>query len=142
VRNLKSRRGFSIAEVIIALVVIVIVMISALSIMLSSLSMRTKNLHRTEVQDFADAVKESFVVAEDDADFRATVLFATGVTLSEGTVDADGAIHYAHVFETSEYLVLVAVSFAPDTRPELHVTATDQNAKTLFTFSFRKGEGL
>ena len=64
--QIKSKKGYSLVEVIIALSVIVVVSATALTVILYSISLRHAEIHKSEAQNFAENVLECFVTVAND----------------------------------------------------------------------------
>lgn len=113
----RNRQGFSIVEVAIALSVIVIISISALSIVLSSITTKSAVINKTEAQNFANNVWESFKAAETEEEFLSLVTFAEGITLTlpESEPGEIGSPDYIYSSEEKDFTVEIWVTFpAPE----------------------------
>ena len=138
----KNKRGYSLAEVVIALSVIVIVSISALSIVLSSVATKVNLINKSHAQSFADNVWESFKAADTRNEFLSLVAFSEGATLTEGVTDESGKTTYTYYSVENKFTAEIAVSYHENARPELEVVVTDKDGDDIISFSYRKGEGI
>ena len=93
IKKLKQNRGFSIAEVVIAMSVVVIVSMTALTIVLSSTTAKNKAIAKNDALNFAANVVECFKAADSKDEFIKYVTFGTEVTLTNednsGTYSVD-----------------------------------------------------
>ena len=64
--KLKSKKGYSLVEVVIALSVIIVVSATALSVILYSITLRHAEINKAEAQNFAENVMECFVTVAND----------------------------------------------------------------------------
>lgn len=139
--NLKRKRGFSLAEVVIALAVIVIVSAGAITIILSSFAAKTKTINKSNAQSFADNVWESFKVSESVEEFEEAVAFSLGIEL-EGSLDSDGRTVYTYILPESEFEAKISVGFFDTERDEFEIGIVEDDGDSIISFSYHKGDEI
>lgn len=70
---MENKKGFSLAETVIALAVIVVVSITALTIVMSSIKNKVNIATKLDAQNFAYNTLECFKVSSDETDFKSLV---------------------------------------------------------------------
>lgn len=121
----RSRKGISLVEVVVALAVIAIISAAALSLVVSSAKVDANSLRTTRVMMAAENALECFRFAESDAEFK-TLIAKTGNYTSSG----DGV----YVYTDKNYTVNVKYT---DTK--LTFTAVDENENEIYSYEFKKG---
>lgn len=134
--GLKSKRGFSLVEVMVAMVVITIVTISAVSIILSSLRATQKNVDINRADYFSYDAFEAFKSADDEENFKEIMKFA-GYELPEK--DADGK--YVLIFNgySAEIKAEYAAAGAGTDQSTLTIAVKDGKGNEIANYSFHKG---
>ena len=125
--NIRSRRGISIVEVVIALVIITIISASALSMIMMSVEVERKSVMAVEVENCAENAIECFRYADDEGEFL-TCLQKTG----SFTKEEDGSF----VLRASGYTVTIT----PE-NDEFAFTAVSTGGVEICAFTFTKGGG-
>ncbi len=124
--NHSTRRGISIVEVTIALVIISILSIAALSMIQVSVNVEQKTMIALEATNAGENAVECFRYAETDEEFLECLL------LTGDYVERDGN----YVLYGDTYTVTV--------RPEgnqLDYSAVNADGEEIYAFTFRKGGG-
>ncbi|MBR4016732.1 MAG: prepilin-type N-terminal cleavage/methylation domain-containing protein [Oscillospiraceae bacterium] len=124
--NQSTRRGISIVEVTIALVIISILSIAALSMIKISVNVEKKAMITMEVSNAAENAVECFRYAETTEEFF-ECLQMTGAYKEE-----DGAFTFSGETYT--------VTFHPEGN-QLTCTAVNEDGEEIYAFTFRKGGG-
>ena len=143
----KRRRGYSMAECVVALAIIVVVSVAALSIVASSESARRKSIFHSDAQDFASNMLECFKAADNDAEFRENVIFATSLQghgeFPLTPTDEEGV--YTYEVE-NQYKATLKVDFTSGefeiTVNENRVSEADENkimTNEIISFTYKKG---
>lgn len=138
----RNKKGFSIVEAIIALSIIVAVSITALSVVVSSITTKVAAINKTEAQNFAYNVWESFKAAENEEEFISLVNFAEGITLTDGVPDENNVNVYTYYSEENNFTALVSVKYSATERPEFKIDVADNKGKEIISFSYRKGDEI
>ena len=136
----RSKRGYSLVEVVIALSVIVTVSVTALSIVLSSVAAKTNAINKSCAQSFAENVWESFKAADTQDEFVSLVAFSEGVdkadiTASEGE---NRNIVYTYSSEKHKFKAEMTVNYQSQ-RPELNLAVTDKEGDEIILLEYKKG---
>ena len=131
--KIKSRRGYSLSEVIIALAIIVIVSITAISIIMSSIMTKSRIINRAAAQSFADNVWECFKSSRNIVEFEKNVIFAEGVTL-----DINNGEECQYRSDKNKFTAIIMVDFNRE-RPKLSIMIEDDEGEDLVSFSYEKG---
>jgi Tfp pilus assembly protein PilV len=131
--KIRSKRGFTIAEVIIALTIIVIVSISSLSVIASAVSANVVSETNIKAQYFAESAWECFKVSENDAEFENNMKFAEGVDLVKN--GESGPYEYSP--ENGKFKAVIEVAFG-DEKDTFHVTVTDSDGETIVELTYEK----
>ena len=83
-----NKRGFTLAESVLALAVIAITSVGVLSLVLSSHRATTAAAQKQQAQLYAADIISCYRVSENDTDFEANIEFALGKTINEdNTID-------------------------------------------------------
>ena len=106
---LKCRRGFTMAEVIIAFAIISVVSIATLSLVFSSFTATKNANNRLDAQNYAEDVIECYRVTDSEAEFQNAVTFALGQEYTGGAITLDGS-GYILTIDYSREKVEVTVS--------------------------------
>jgi uncharacterized repeat protein (TIGR02543 family) len=114
---LKSKKGYSLVEVVIALTVIIVVSATALTVVLYSISLRHAEINKSEAQNFAENMVECFKAANQDGltpdekkeEFFRLVEFAEGATFEQE--DPHFPDIYTYTSETKKFIVGVNINY-------------------------------
>jgi prepilin-type N-terminal cleavage/methylation domain-containing protein len=120
--QIKSKKGYSLVEVIIALTVIVVVSATALTVILYSISLRHAEINKSQAQNFAENVMECFKAADDTEEFERLVKFSEGVELKP--IPEWDAYTYTSI--EKNFIVGITVDFELE-RPEFSIEILDIN---------------
>ncbi len=123
--GLRSRKGISVAEVAVALVIITIISGAAISLVLNSVKVETNFVAATQTQTSAENVLECFRFS-DNAD---TFLQALQ-TLDAYEFDSE---QNAYILTGKTVNVTVKASFAPK---KLEYTAVKSNGEEIYSYTF------
>lgn len=125
-RGLRSKKGMSLVEVVVALTVITIISAAALSLVISSARVDANSLSSTQIMMAAENALECFRFAQNDEDFT-TLLKKTGdYSVIEGVC----------VMNEPSYVIAVDADY---TNGKLTFTAIDSAGKEICTYEFDKG---
>lgn len=125
-QNIASRKGVSIVEVVVALVIISIISASALSMMMMSVKVERQSLTAIELENTAEDAVDCFRFAQNNADFL-ECLQKTG-----DFVEEDGNF------------VLRAGSYTVTIRPganQFEYSAVYLNGEEICVFTYKRGGG-
>ena len=145
--KLKSKKGYSLVEVIIALSVIVVVSATALTVILYSISLRHAEINKAEAQNFAENVLECFKAANQNgltaeakkAEFFRLVEFAEGATFEQA--DPHFPDIYTYTSETKKFIVGINISYENfNNAADLTVEVIDKKGSRLTLFTYRVGQ--
>ena len=145
--KLKSKKGYSLVEVIIALSVIVVVSATALTVILYSISLRHAEINKAEAQNFAENVLECFKAANQNgltaeakkAEFFRLVEFAEGATFEQADPHFPGI--YTYTSETKKFIVGINISYENfNNAADLTVEVIDKKGSRLTLFTYRVGQ--
>ena len=129
---LKSRRGFSLTEAIIAMAVILIVSLTAITIIMSSMNSKHTVFDQTRAQYFAESSLECFKSAEDKSEFAYLLSFvAEEDTLTSKNND------YTYTSKKDNFKAKIHADF--DTGV-FEIEVTDKRGDELVSFNYRRGD--
>lgn len=131
-RNATRKKGFSLAEVVIALSIILTVSLTAMSIALSSVSVTAKAVELSKAQGFAANALECFKAAEDEDELLKLIEFAEGVKL---TKDKDSV--YLHTLGDGRFTAQITVGFA-DAEKTFKLILLDKDENEHLSLSYHK----
>lgn len=137
----KKKRGFSMAEVVIALAVVVMVTFAALTLVLSSITVTRNAVNKSEAQDFASNVLECFLVTENLTDFINQVALAEDKSLGGGEAAEGGATAFVYRNDQYKYIAYITVNFGAP-RPSFEIDVTDKDGDSFLAFSYTKTKGV
>lgn len=101
----KSKRGFAMAETIIALAVISIVSMATMTLILSSNTATRSANYKLDAQNYTEDIIECFRITDNKDDFNSSVAFALG--FADGTDFTDNIPEH---LEDSEYSLSISYS--------------------------------
>ena len=136
--KIRSKRGFTIAEVIIALTIIVIVSISSLSVIASAVSANVVSETNIKAQYFAESAWECFKVSDTADEFAENVSFAVGEglnCLNDGGEDTPEI--YEYIYKSDRFNAEIEVDFESDTAT-FWVNVTDKKGREIVSFDYEK----
>lgn len=136
-RKAKSKSGFSMMEVVIALAVITVVTLASLTTVMASISARVKIVNRSEAQNFAQNVWECFKVSDNIAELETNVKFAEGeeVALTPNGTDEFGNSIYNYTSDKNNFTATITVDFESG---EFYIDVIDNKDETIVSFSYLK----
>lgn len=132
-RNATRKKGFSLAEVVIALSIILIVSLAAMSIALSSVSVTAKAVELSKAQGFAENALECFKAAENEAELRELIEFAEGVELTD-----DGDSVYLHTLGDGRFTAQIKVGFPENAEKTFELILLDKDGNEHLSLSYHK----
>ena len=130
---LKRKRGFALAEAVIALTVVLMVSAAALTMIMSSILVKTTSVIETEARGFASDALECFKAADDKAEFEENLEFVLGAPLDDKNADENA---YQCVFDG-----FVANIEVNDALTEFEIRLVNKKAEEILAFAYRKGGG-
>lgn len=131
--KIRSKKGYSLVEAIIALAVVVVVSATALSISLSSLATKVRAVNRSYAQEFADNALECFKAADNYGEFENLVAYVEGAALD----GEDG--EYKYVFEKKNFVADIKVQFI-EGRDTFEIKVRETNGLDIISFNYEKGD--
>lgn len=126
-QNISSRRGISMVEVVVALVIISIVSASALSMIMMSIRVERKALTAMEVENAAEDAVDCFRFAQNNDQLFLEYLQKTG-----DFVEEDGNF----VMRSSAYTVTIR----PGTN-QFEYSAVNSDGEEICVFTYKRGGG-
>ena len=117
IRNLKklNKRGFTLAESVLALAIIAIVSVGTLSLILSAQNSTISAAQKQQAQLYAADIIACYRVSDSDADFNENVTFAIGKEIIDNKITLnDGLTAYINITQDGTSLT-VAVKNEKDT---------------------------
>ena len=121
---LRSRKGMSMVEVVIAMVIISVISASALSMIMMSINVEANAIRSVEIEESAENAIDCFRFAESDGEFLQ-------------------ALQKCAPYEQVETrFVLKAAGFTVTVVPsgnQFEYTAVDADGETIYTFTYSKG---
>lgn len=135
-RNATRKKGFSLAEVVIALSIILTVSLTAMSIALSSVSVTAKAVELSKAQGFAANALECFKAAKDEDELLALIEFAEGVKLTD-----DGDSVYSHTLGDGRFTAQITVGFHADAEDTFELILLDKDGNEHLSLSYHKEVG-
>ena len=149
--KLKSKKGYSLVEVVIALSVIIVVSATALTVILYSITLRHAEINKSEAQNFAENVVECFKAANQNgltaeakkAEFFRLVEFAEGATFEQADPHFPGI--YTYTSETKKFIVGINISYSDfdenfNNAADLTVEVIDKKGSRLTQIEYRVGQ--
>lgn len=127
---LKRKRGFALAEAVIALTAVLMVSAAALTMIMSSILVKTTSVIETEARGFASDALECFKAAESKKEFEDNLEFVTG----RNTEDNE----YQYVFDFDGFDANIEVNEA---LTEFEIRLLNKKDEEILAFTYRKGGG-
>lgn len=125
-QNISSRKGVSIVEVVVALVIITVISASALSMMMMSVKVERKALTAIEIENAAEDAVDCFRFAQNNAEFL-ECLQKTGDFVEE---DGNFVLHGP----------AYTVTIRPGTN-QFEYSAVYLNGEEICVFTYKRGGG-
>lgn len=125
-QNMASRKGVSIVEVVVALVIITIISASALSMMMMSVKVERSALTALEVENTAEDAVDCFRFAENNQ------VFLECLQMTGDFTEEDGSF----ILRADAYTVTIT----PGTN-QFEYSAVGLNGEEICAFTYRKGGG-
>lgn len=123
-QNMASRKGVSIVEVVVALVIISIISASALSMMMMSVEVERNALTAIKIENSAEDAVDCFRFAQDNG------VFLECLQMTGDFVEEDGNF----VLRADSYTVTIT----PGTN-QFEYSAVDTNGEEICAFIYKKG---
>ena len=137
----KHTRGFTVAEVVIAMAVIAVVTAAALSFFVSAQSTRKTVLATADARHFAEDARLSFRTAESEEEFLSHLTFAReGILFADGGLSHDGTHTYLYTSEKHGYTATLTVRYADAERSVFSIRVVRGESRELLTLSYEKGD--
>ena len=134
-KMLRNKKGMTMVEVVIAMVVVLLVTVAAMSIILSSTHTTHTAVCRSQAQYFVSDAFTSFRASDSAEEFAAAMEFCGGY--SECAVNEN---QYIFVLEDSGYVAVANVIYPADGRATFSIEVTDGNADVVASVpAFTKG---
>ena len=138
-KNMRSRKGVSMVEVVVALVVITIISLATLSVVFVSAKVESKTIVAMEVRNSAENAMECFRFADGNMEtFRKTLNLSVGA-------DKDIAKEWQFADDTYSYNAgryMVTIKLIKDENNKLigfEYAAKDSTGADVYDFTFKNG---
>lgn len=129
-----NKKGFSLAESVIALSVVTIVSICAITIVISSITSKTKTIQKLNSQNFAYNVVECFKVSSDINEFDSYLDSLTNKDLSYISNSESNSI-YSFILEETNYSTVITYS---NDNKKLTINITNDKNETIISLEYNK----
>ena len=137
-KNMYSRRGVSLAEVVVALLVISIISVATMSVILLSAKQETKSMQAFEVRNSAENAIECFRFASgQEGGFDSEIFIECLEMTTQGKSFAEQGGSY--VLNAGSYLVKIALLTEQEKVYGFSYLAADHNGEEIFRYTFRNG---
>ena len=137
----KNKKGYSLAEVVIALTVIVAVSTAALTIVLSSMATKMAAVNKTQAQNFAHSLWECFKASESHEEFLSNIAFAENVSLVAQSTDQDGFTVYQYDSDQNKFTAIIKVNYTHTARSAFAVDINQKDGGNIVSLTYEKGDG-
>lgn len=138
-----KKRGFSIAEAVVAMAVVVVVSISSISAVLFATTANRNAMNQTRGQSFAQNMLECFKAADNLKEFEACARFAEGIGDESqfSAHDDNGVYVYSYTPADNAFKSNIRVSFSGDgdSRPIIQIKVITASGETIVEFKYKKG---
>lgn len=135
-KKVKSKGGFTILEVVIAMAIIAIVTATAASIMTSAQKSMARSqksvLAANDIANITECFKYTVGKGRDIDEFRQAVAFVFGLA-SEGFTTTDG-VYYVYELTRDGYVITVTVTIG--TEKTVNSIAKDGDGKVIFELTY------
>lgn len=125
---MKNKKGFSITEVVIAMVIVTVVSISALSVVLGSVNTKAAAVNRTKAQDFAANALECYKATSSPYDFYPYLI----EIYPDATQSGDGT-EQVYRYTGTDWEAEMRVS-----ANEFKITVTDDDGDEIISLSYSR----
>lgn len=138
-KKVKSKGGFTILEVVIAMAIIAIVTATAASIMTSAQKSMARSqksvLAANDIANITECFKYTVGGGRDIDEFRQAVAFAFGLA-SEGFTPTDGVYDVYDVYELTRDGYVITVTVKTGTEKTVNSVAKDGDGKVIFELTY------
>ena len=139
-KNMESRRGVALAEVVIALVVITIISVATLSVMFSSVQIENKTIVAMDVRNQAENAIECYQYADGNRNTFFACMKRIAKNENCGFINYRDDDKYVCVFDKGGYKIKII--WETDEVSYITFEATYKNdGKEIYSFSFPSTEG-
>ena len=136
-KKVKSKGGFTILEVVIAMAIIAIVTATAASIMTSAQKSMARSqksvLAANDIANITECFKYTVGEGRDIDDFQQAVVFAFGLA-SEGFTPTTDGVYYVYELTRDGYVITVTVTTG--TEKTVNSVAKDGDGKVIFELTY------
>ena len=137
-KKVKSKGGFTILEVVIAMAIIAIVTATAASIMTSAQKSMARSqksvLAANDIANITECFKYTVGEGRDIDDFQQAVVFAFGLASEGFTPTADG--EYKLIYELTRDGYVITVTVTTGTEKTVNSVAKDGDGKVIFELTY------
>lgn len=139
-KNIRSRKGVSLVEVVVALAVITIISISALSVVFMSVKVEAKTVIVFEVRNSAENAIECFRFADGDMDtFEKCLNLSVGVD-ENGSESGWQGKNDTYSLNAGRYIVTIKLIKDENDKPVgFDYAAKDSTGADIYSFTFKNG---
>ncbi len=136
-KKVKSKGGFTILEVVIAMAIIAIVTATAASIMTSAQKSMARSqksvLAANDIANITECFKYTVCESGNIDDFKKAVVFAFGLA-SEGFTPTTDGVYYVYELTRDGYVITVTVTTG--TEKTVNSVAKDGDGKVIFELTY------
>ena len=138
--KVKSKGGFTILEVVIAMAIIAIVTATAASIMTSAQKSMARSqksvLAANDIANITECFKYTVGEGRDIDDFQQAVVFAFGLASEGFTPTTDGVYDVYDVYELTRDGYVITVTVTTGTEKTVNSVAKDGDGKVIFELTY------
>ena len=138
--KVKSKGGFTILEVVIAMAIIAIVTATAASIMTSAQKSMARSqksvLAANDIANITECFKYTVGEGRDIDDFQQAVVFAFGLASEGFTPTTDGVYDVYDVYELTRDGYVITVTVTTGTEKTINSVAKDGDGKVIFELTY------
>ena len=139
-KKVKSKGGFTILEVVIAMAIIAIVTATAASIMTSAQKSMARSqksvLAANDIANITECFKYTVGEGRDIDDFQQAVVFAFGLASEGFTPTTDGVYDVYDVYELTRDGYVITVTVTTGTEKTVNSVAKDGDGKVIFELTY------
>lgn len=128
-----NKKGFSLAESVIALSVVTIVSICAITIVISSITSKAKTVQKLNSQNFAYNVVECFKVSSDQTDFENNLKLIIDSLPTKQDLESNSI--YSFILEKTNYSTVITYS---NDNKKLTINITNDKNETIISLEYNK----
>lgn len=132
-KNIRSRKGISMVEVVVALVVITIISLATLSVVFVSAKVEAKTFVAMEVRNSAENAVECFRFADGKVE---TFIGCLNKTVAKNEQEFQQQADGSYISNAGRYIVTITLL---EEESGFYYKATDSAGKDIYEFTFKNG---